>query len=288
MRNNTENAIVYRNDNVSRFLADIRRYEVLSIDDQIECLIKYRETGDIQYRDKVVASNLRLLYKEAKTYTRSADVILDIVNEGAKGLIEAVEWFDETRGFSYITYARHWVHKFMTEYVNSKGGVIRNEFVRRCGHKLKKEQETFYSVNHRYPEHHELVEIMMNKYGIDISKYNGMYGYSYLHISDKIGQGDSESETFEDSGIFAEKTAYENEFNNDANAEYNKYIVAKALTCLKERDADIVKMYFGVGEYNTSFSKQDIAEKHNMCVCRVEQIIASALGKMKNRIKNVA
>ena len=113
MKANT-NIIVNRNDNVSRFLTDIRQYKVLSIDEQIDLLIKYKETGDVQYRDKVVASNLRLLYKEAKSYTRNADVILDIVNEGAKGLMEAVEWFDPTKGFSYTTFIINiFCHKLM-------------------------------------------------------------------------------------------------------------------------------------------------------------------------------
>lgn len=287
-QNTTENVIVQRNDNISRFLTDIRQYDVLSVDEQIELLIKYKETGDIKYRDAIVVSNLRLLYKEAKSYTKDPDVILDIVNEGVKGLVEAAERFDETRGFSYITFARHWIHKFMTEYVNNKGGVIRNEFVRRCGHKIKKVQENFYAINHRYPEHHELTEIMNEKYGIDIEKYSGLYNFTYLHISDYATPNDSSSETFEESGVFAEMTCSNNEYNNDIDNDYNKYIINKALAVLKDRDADIVKMFFGVGEYTTAYSKQDIAEKHKMTVQRIEQIVAKSLGKMKTRIKRVA
>lgn len=286
MKTNT-NIIVNRNDNVSRFLTDIRQYKVLSIDEQIDLLIKYKETGDVQYRDKVVASNLRLLYKEAKSYTRNADVILDIVNEGAKGLMEAVEWFDPTKGFSYITYARHWVHKFMTEYVNNKGGIIRNEFIRRCGHRLKTVQDQFYAVNHRYPEHHELVDIMLDRYGIDISKYDGLYNFSYLHISDNIS-ADSDGDTFEDSGVFAERTSSKNDYVKKENDEYNKYLIEIGLSCLNGRDSDIVQMYFGVGKYTQAISKDDIAEKYNICSVRVEQIVKKSLVKMKTRIKNVA
>lgn len=285
--NRNTNIIVNRNDNVTRFLADIRQYKVLSIDEQIELLIQYKNTGDIQYRDKVIASNLRLLYKEAKCYTRDADVILDIVNEGARGLIEAVEWFDPTRGFSYITYARHWVHKFMTEYVNNKGGVIRNEFIRRCGHKLKKAQDQFYAVNHRYPEHYELVEIMMDEYGIDISKYDGLYDTSYLRISDNVSH-DNDSDTFEDTGAFAEKTSSTNDYVDVEKQEYIKYLINIGLSCLNDRDSDIVKMFFGVGEYKEPISKDDISAKHKLCVCRIEQIITKSLSKMKSRIKNVA
>lgn len=287
-QNTTNNVIVGRNDNITRFLSDIRQYDVLSIDEQINLLIKYKETGDIKYRDAVVVSNLRLLYKEAKKYTKDSDVILDIVNEGVKGLVEAAERFDDTRGFSYITFAHHWIHKFMTEYVNNKGGVIRNEFVRRCGHKIKKVQEAFYVVNHRYPEHYELTELMMEKYGIDIEKYEGLYNFSYLHISDNATPNDTSSDTFEDSGVFVDVTSSDNGYIENMNDDYNKYIIAKALTTLTERDADIVKMYFGVGEYTTAYSKQDIAEKHKLCVCRVEQIVAKSLTKMKSRIKRVA
>lgn len=289
-QNTTKNVIVGRNDNITRFLSDIRQYDVLSIDEQIDLLIKYKETGDIKYRDAVVVSNLRLLYKEAKSYTKDPDVILDIVNEGVKGLVEAAERFDDTRGFSYITFARHWVHKFMTEYVNNKGGVIRNDFVRRCGHKIKKIQEKFYSVNHRYPEHHELTEIMMEKYGIDIEKYEGVYNFSFLYISDNATPNDVSSDTFEDSGVFVDVTSSDNEYIDNMNDDYNEYIINKALDVLNERDADIVKMFFGVGEYKYTgaCSKQDIADKHKLCVCRVEQIVAKSLTKMKSRLKRVA
>lgn len=286
--NRNTNAIVNRNDNVSRFLTDIRQYDVLSIDKQVELLVKYKETGDLKYRDEVISSNLRLLYKEAKCYTKDADVILDIVNEGVKGLTEAVEWFDPTRGFSFITYARHWVHKFMTEYINNKGGVIRNEFVRRCGHKIKKAQESFFKVNYRYPEHNELVDIMLEEYGIDISKYDGLYNFSYLHISDNVAGSDDSNDTYEDTGVFADATSSINGCVDEETKEYNKYIISMGLSSLKERDSDIVQMFFGVGKYNESYTKSDIAEKYNFTVQRIEQIINKSLVTMRSRIKNVA
>jgi DNA-directed RNA polymerase sigma subunit (sigma70/sigma32) len=57
---------------------------------------------------------------------------------------------------------------------------------------------------------------------------------------------------------------------------------------LSGRDSDIVKMFFGVGEYKEPISKDDISEKYGLCVCRIEQIITKSLNKMKNKIKNVA
>jgi RNA polymerase primary sigma factor len=111
-------------DALGLFLRDIRRYPLLNRGQEVE-LAQRIEQGDLQAKERLIGSNLRLVVSIAKKY-RGHDLPLpDLIQEGIFGLIRAAEKFDHRRGFKFSTYATFWIRQAVQRGVANKGRTIR-------------------------------------------------------------------------------------------------------------------------------------------------------------------
>ncbi len=97
-------------DALALFLRDIRRYPLLTAEEEIE-LAKRIEQGDLEAKERMINSNLRLVVSIAKKYQGQELSLLDLIQEGILGLIRAVEKFDWRRGYKFSTYATFWIRQ---------------------------------------------------------------------------------------------------------------------------------------------------------------------------------
>jgi RNA polymerase primary sigma factor len=111
-------------DAMRLFLDDLGRYPLLTRDEQVE-LAKRVEQGDEEARQKMIASNLRLVVHWARRYQGRGIELVDLVQEGTFGLMRAVEKFDWRRGFRFSTYATWWIRQSLQRAVQSKARAIR-------------------------------------------------------------------------------------------------------------------------------------------------------------------
>jgi RNA polymerase nonessential primary-like sigma factor len=112
------------NDATQLYLQDIRVNDLLTAEDEVS-LAKLIENGDIQAKNKMIVSNLRLVVKIAKRYKSKELPMLDLIEEGNLGLIRAVEKFDYKRGFRFSTYATWWIRQNIERAIMSQGRTIR-------------------------------------------------------------------------------------------------------------------------------------------------------------------
>src|SRR5215470_9771875 len=87
-----------RYDSLQHYLAEIRKYPLLSRDEEHHLAVRYKEEGDIEAAYRLVTANLRLVVMIAREYQRAFRNLLDLVQEGNIGLMEAVKNFDPYRG----------------------------------------------------------------------------------------------------------------------------------------------------------------------------------------------
>ncbi|HTX09203.1 MAG TPA: sigma-70 family RNA polymerase sigma factor [Solirubrobacteraceae bacterium] len=112
-------------DGMTEFLAEARRYPLLSAAEEVD-LAKRVERGDLQAKEKLISSNLRLVFSIAKHYQVSTHLtLLDLVQEGMLGLIRAAEKFDWRRGLKFSTYATLWIRQSIQRGLDNYGRVIR-------------------------------------------------------------------------------------------------------------------------------------------------------------------
>ncbi|MFN7952561.1 MAG: RNA polymerase factor sigma-32 [bacterium] len=104
-------------DPLSRYLAEIRRYAVLDRDEEHRLAVAYREHGDVDAAYRLLTSNLRLVVMIAREYQRSLRNLLDIIQEGNVGLMEALKRYDPYRGVRFPSYAVWWIRAYMIRYI---------------------------------------------------------------------------------------------------------------------------------------------------------------------------
>jgi RNA polymerase primary sigma factor len=111
-------------DLVRLFLNEIGRFPLLTADEEIE-LAQRIESGDVQAREKMIRSNLRLVVSIAKRYQGRGLPLLDLIQEGMLGLIRGVEKFDWRRGYKFSTYGTWWIRQAIGRAIHNHSRTIR-------------------------------------------------------------------------------------------------------------------------------------------------------------------
>src|SRR6187399_1484911 len=111
-------------DSLQLFLKDIGKVRLLTAQEEVD-LARRIERGDLDAKQKMVESNLRLVVSIAKNYRNQGLPFLDLIQEGTLGLVRAVEKFDWRRGFKFSTYATWWIRQAVTRALADKGRTIR-------------------------------------------------------------------------------------------------------------------------------------------------------------------
>jgi RNA polymerase primary sigma factor len=111
-------------DALQLFLNEIRRYPLLSAEEEVE-LAKRIEAGDLEAKERMINSNLRLVVSIAKKYQGQELSLLDLIQEGIFGLIRAAEKFDWRKGYKFSTYATFWIRQAIQRGLANKARTIR-------------------------------------------------------------------------------------------------------------------------------------------------------------------
>ena len=114
-----------RFDPLQRYLSEIRRYSILSREEEHEIAVRYREDHDIEAAYRLVTANLRLVVMIAREYQRAFRNLLDLIQEGNIGLMEAVKNFDPYRGVRFPSYAVWWIRAYIIRYIMNNWRLVK-------------------------------------------------------------------------------------------------------------------------------------------------------------------
>lgn len=138
-----EDALV-RYDPMRAYMAEVARHPVLSREQEHALAVRYWESGDVDAAYKLVASNLRLVVKIAHEYRRSAFNLLDLVQEGNMGLMQAVKKYDPFKGVKLSSYAAWWIRAYIIRFVMENWRMVKlgtTQAQRKLFFNLSKERE---------------------------------------------------------------------------------------------------------------------------------------------------
>jgi RNA polymerase sigma-32 factor len=133
-----------RRDPLASYMAEVSRHPLLTREEEIALAKRYRESGDVKAAYRLVASNLRLVVKLAHEYHRNPLSLLDLVQEGNIGLMQAVKKFDPERGVKLSSYAAWWIRAYILRYIMDNWKLVKlgtTEAQRKLFFKLRQEQE---------------------------------------------------------------------------------------------------------------------------------------------------
>jgi RNA polymerase sigma-32 factor len=131
-------------DPLQRYLAEIRRFRLLSREEEHQLAVDYKEYGNLEAAYKLVTANLRLVVMIAREYQKAFKNLLDLIQEGNMGLMEAVKNFDPYRGVRFPSYAVWWIRAYMIRYIMNDWRMVKigtTQAQRKLFFNLQKEKE---------------------------------------------------------------------------------------------------------------------------------------------------
>jgi RNA polymerase sigma-32 factor len=135
-------------DPLQRYLAEIRRFPLLSREEEHKLAVEFKEFGNIEAAYKLVTGNLRLVVMIAREYQKAFKSLLDLIQEGNMGLMEAVKNFDPYRGVRFPSYAVWWIRAYMIRYIMNDWRMVKigtTQAQRKLFFNLQKEKERIES-----------------------------------------------------------------------------------------------------------------------------------------------
>ena len=259
---------------LDKYLQEIGKVELLTPDDEVELARRIRE-GDHAALEKLTKANLRFVVSVAKQYQNQGLSLGDLINEGNLGLIKAAKRFDETRGFKFISYAVWWIRQSILQALAEQSRIVRLP-LNRVG-ALNKIGKAFSKLEQEYerePSPQEISEILE---GMSENEVQDTLKISGRHISmdAPLVQGEenrlldvleNEEEPNPDAGLINESLSKE---------------VERALSTLTQREAEVIRLYFGIGVEH-SLTLEEIGEKFDLTRERVRQIKEKAIRRLRH------
>ncbi len=261
---------------LDKYLQEIGREELISVEEEVELAGKIRN-GDRAAQEKLVKANLRFVVSVAKQYQNQGLSLPDLIDEGNLGLIKAAEKFDETRGFKFISYAVWWIRQSILQALAEQSRIVRLP-LNQVGslNKISKALSRFEQENERKPSPEELSE----EIGIPAEKIAETMKMSGRHVSVDAPFVEGEDNSLLD--------VMENEDSPNAdrgliNESLSKE-VDRALATLTDREADILRKFYGIGV--PEMTLEEIGEEFNLTRERVRQIKEKALRRLRSNSRN--
>jgi RNA polymerase primary sigma factor len=258
---------------IDKYLSEISKLPMLSEEEEVKIAKRIKE-GDAAALDKLVQSNLRFVVSVAKQYQNQGLSLNDLINEGNIGLIKAAGKFDETKGFKFISYAVWWIRQSILQALIEQPRIVRLPMNKATIYnKIQRAIVDFEQKNQREPSNDELAEILEMKPD-ELATLRATLTF-HVSIDTPIGEDDDTTslDLMSDSSMVTPDGNLIDESLHDE--------LEHALQALSEREINIIKLYFGINEFNQSYSLDEIGIKMNLTRERVRQLKDKAIRKMR-------
>lgn len=260
-------------DSTRYYLKEIGKIPLLTFEEE-RALANKIAAGDEEAVDTMVMHNLRLVVSIAKKYTGCGLSLLDLIQEGNTGLIEAAHKYDVNKGFRFSTYATWWVRQKIGRALSDQSRSIRiPAHIAELVSRIKKVTGTLIQKLGRTPTEEELAEVL----GVEVDKVKVALDMSQAVSSLDVPVGDDDETTVGD--LQADHSA-QNPMTSLI-AEANKQVIESVLATLNEREANVLRLRFGM-ESDHAHTLEEIGEKMGVTRERVRQIEVKALRKMRH------
>src|SRR5918998_3077006 len=264
----------YEEGSLDQYLRDISAYPLISRDEEVALAQRIR-THDQEALDKLVRSNLRFVVSVAKKYQNQGVSLSDLINEGNLGLIRAAHKFDETKGIKFISYAVWWIRQAILQALAEQSRIVRVPLSRAGAvHRIGRRSSAMTQELGREPTLQEIaVELQVPEdeishalamsqvyLSLDAPLVPGEDGQLLDYLSDQFSPGPDDE-------------VYDHAL---------KRTIDDALGTLSEREAKVLRLYFGLGD-TEPMTQEQIGESFGITRERVRQIKEKALLRLRHQ-----
>ena len=267
------NHINRSNESVASYFRDVRHCKPVSADEEVELVRTIRKGGAdaMAAREKLIKANLRFVISVANSYHSSVLELGDLINEGNIGLMKAVDEFDETRGFKFISYAVWWIRQSILEAISNTS----------TGLRLPHNKQSILRSYLRMGEDMMKRELR----SITVDEFCEVSGYKPAVVMDVLSAAsmpvntsttlNDDSETTVGEMLKSDSVADESFMQESLRKDINNAMDM----LLSDREAFVLKSLFGIGKEEMFI--EDVADEINLSRERTRQICHNALAKIR-------
>ena len=257
---------------LDKYLQDIGKVNLLSVEEEVDLAQRIRK-GEHEALEKLTKANLRFVVSVAKQYQHQGLSLPDLINEGNLGLMKAAKKFDETRGFKFISYAVWWIRQSILQALAEQSRIVRLP-LNQVGavNKIYRFFAEFQQKYNREPTTKEISE------ELDITQKKI---FQVLKAAGKHMSMDAPLTTDSDSNSLIDIMVNDGIDPSDNSLIKESLLkeIERALKTLPEREAIIIKHFFGVNDEELSL--REIGDKLGLTRERVRQLKERALRKLR-------
>lgn len=260
---------------LSIYLREIHKIPLMSREEENALALKAK-TGDKAAKDKIVSANLRFVVNVARKYQGGGLDFVDLISEGNIGLLTAIEKFDSSKGYHFISYAVWWIRQCILKAICEKSRAIRLPLNR--ANELVQIEHARKLLGAGKSEEQEIVEVaeMLN---MDASHVREMLNINreMVSLDAQVRGSDSEGTTV---GDLMEDSRYVSPYEEMLNKEMRRDI-NETLDTLRPEEAHVLRMRFGL-EGGKPMSLKEVGDTCNLTKERIRQIEKRAIVRMQH------
>ena len=272
--------------NLAIYLQEIKRFPILSAEEEYMLAKRFKEEGDTKAAHKLVTSHLRLVAKIAMGYRGYGLPVTDLISEGNVGIMQAVKKFDPERGFRLATYAMWWIRAQIQEYVLHSWSLVKigtTAAQKKLFFNLKKLKNQLESINNGNlsPENVREIANRLNVKEVEVTNMEGRLFSGDQSLNVQLGhETDAEWQDM----IIDESDTQDTIIEKKDEYNHRKKLFLEALKVLNPREKEIIKLR----RLNEKPKKlEELSIKYKISRERVRQIEKKAMEKLQKEISNI-
>ena len=273
--------------NLSIYLQEIKKFPILTAEEEYMLAKRYKEHGDTEAAHKLVTSHLRLVAKIAMGYRGYGLPVTDLISEGNVGIMQAVKKFDPERGFRLATYAMWWIRAQIQEYVLHSWSLVKigtTAAQKKLFFNLKKLKNQLSSIDtgNLSPENAREIASRLNVKEAEVLDMDNRLFSGDQSLNVQIGEeGDTE---WQDMLVDSNDTQ-DNILANSNELSFRKKIFEQALEVLNDREKEIISLR---KLKDKPVKLEELSKKFNISRERVRQIEEKAFEKLQKQVSVIA
>jgi len=264
-------------NDIQTYLRQIGEYEILSEDEEKK-LFQELKAGNSAARDEIIDRNLKLVVAIAKKYKGSGLQFMDLIQEGAFGLMAAVDKFNVDLGYKFSTYATYWIRQAITKAIINKGRAIRlPAHINDKYYKLRQTEKLLSNELGREPK----IEELADRLHMDVLEVKNLFDMGQYLISLDTPVSEEDDDCLID---FVEDKHFVSPAAAVAKMDLKEQLF-KVMDSLEEREKEVLIKRYGLLD-GEPMTLEEIGKDMNLSRERIRQIEEKALRKMRNPIRS--
>jgi RNA polymerase sigma-32 factor len=269
--------------NLSIYLQEIKKFPILTAEEEYMLAKRYKEHGDTEAAHKLVTSHLRLVAKIAMGYRGYGLPVTDLISEGNVGIMQAVKKFDPERGFRLATYAMWWIRAQIQEYVLHSWSLVKigtTAAQKKLFFNLRKLKKQLSSIDtgNLSPENAREIASRLNVKEAEVLDMDNRLFSGDQSLNVQVGEeGDTE---WQDMLVDSNDTQ-DNILANSNELSFRKKIFEQALEVLNDREKEIITLR---KLKDKPVKLEELSKKFNISRERVRQIEEKAFEKLQKQV----